>query len=331
VSAPLISALFSTFNRAELIRQALDSVVEQTLPKDCFEVVVVDDGSKDDTRAVVQSFSSRLPIRYVFQPNAGLAEGKNHAIMLAHAPLVVFMDDDDVADARLLEEHLRMHEEFPSTNIAVLGYTTLRDDIAVQPLMHFVTNVGFYLFSYVPLTHGCILDYTYFWGGRSSCKRSFLLERGLFNPAFRFGCEDIELGYRLSSAGLRVVYNSKARSTMIRDITFDEFCDRLRRQGHSNFIYSELHKTEEVRRWTDVAGWEHRWADIANRFELTLESARRLDELARRRLAHGLGLDGALVSLLHKSYWRAFDASKLRGVSEAASSRDHVVPNTHHT
>src|SRR6516162_9221792 len=103
MKSPKISALFSTFNRAEFLGEALSSLTQQTLPKEDFEVVVIDDGSTDHTQEVAASFKSILPIRYAYQINSGLAEGKNHAISLARAPLVVFMDDDDVAAPNLLE------------------------------------------------------------------------------------------------------------------------------------------------------------------------------------------------------------------------------------
>ena len=78
-----------------------------------------------------------------------------------------------------------------------------------------------------------MLEYTAFWGGRSSCKRSLLVRHGLFHPDFRFGCEDIELGWRLARYGLRVIYTPCARSVMIRALTFDQFCARSYRQGRS--------------------------------------------------------------------------------------------------
>ena len=117
--------------------------------------------------------------------------------------------------------------------------------------MHFVTEVGCFLFSYPSLKHGDVLDYTYFWGGRSSCKRSLLLQFGIFNPVFRFGCEDIELGYRLSNQGLRVVYNKRDLTQTIRKIDFDGFCNRLERQGASNYVYSQLHPEPEIQQWTE--------------------------------------------------------------------------------
>ena len=80
----------------------------------------------------------------------------------------------------------------------MLGYTTWDPSLEVTPLMRFVTDVGHYLFAYDGLEDGQSLDWTYFWGGRSSCKRGLLLRYGLFNPTFTFGSEDIELGWRLA-------------------------------------------------------------------------------------------------------------------------------------
>src|SRR6185295_1404141 len=108
------------------------------------------------------------------------------------SPLVIFLDDDDMATPQLLEQHLNTHERFADDRFALLGYTALEGGLAADPLMHFATEVSCFLFSYPKLTDGDVLDYSYFWGGRSSCKRAFLLSHGVFNPVFRFGCEDIE-------------------------------------------------------------------------------------------------------------------------------------------
>ncbi len=314
--APRISALFSTFNRSALLDKALESLVGQTLAKNEFEVIVIDDGSSDGTRDVVAAYAGRLPVVYAYQSNQGLAEGKNHGIRLARAPIVVFMDDDDVASERLLQEHLETHRRYPKEEFAVLGYTDLREDLAKLPLMHFVTQVGCYLFSYPRLRHGDILDYTYFWGGRSSCKRSLLLDRGLFDPVFKFGCEDIELGYRLEKSGFRVVYNRNARSTMIRAMTVDEFCHRVERQGRANYIFSQMHPSDEIQRWTDVVDLEERWFRVRDCYAAMMDSARHLDALANSRIAHGFELDEMVLELTHGAYWRAINASRLKGSVE---------------
>ena len=249
---PHISVIIPTFNRADLLEMALDALCRQTLAAVEFEVVVVDDGSTDHTDRVVADFIDRLPVRYARQANAGISAAKNHGLSLSRAPIVLFLDDDDVTTPNYLAEHLNMHDRYPAPHYAVLGYTDLIDEVAASPLMNFVTGTGAYLFSYSSLTDGAELDFSYFWGGRSSCKRMFLLEYGVFNPDFRFGAEDIELGYRLSSVGLRVVFNRNAVSHMVRALNVDDFLRRCYQQGRSNWVFSTLHPDPVVRAYTQV-------------------------------------------------------------------------------
>ena len=102
MNEPKISVIISTFNRASYLDETLNSLVEQTLPKDQYEVIVIDDGSTDHTRQVAANFESKLSVHYLFQENSGLAAGRNRGVQLAKGPIVHFMDDDDIADPRLL-------------------------------------------------------------------------------------------------------------------------------------------------------------------------------------------------------------------------------------
>jgi GT2 family glycosyltransferase len=312
----MLSVVICTFNRAPLLDKVLDSLCRQTLPLHDFEVVIINDGSIDHTDAVAASYASRLPLRYTHQRNAGLASAKNHGLFASRGDIVLFLDDDDIAAANFLEEHVKTHMAFPAEQYAVLGYTGLGDDISTDPLMHFVTEVGCFLFSYPSLRHGDILDYTYFWGGRSSCKRSLLLECGIFNPVFRFGCEDAELGYRLSRQGLRVVYNKNALSYTVRKIDFDAFCNRLERQGASNYIFSQLHSDAEIQQLTGIAESEQNWPTIAPHYEAIKKSARHLHSITNLKLAAGLGVDEDTRGLLHRAYQAAFKACLMKGAIE---------------
>jgi MoaA/NifB/PqqE/SkfB family radical SAM enzyme/GT2 family glycosyltransferase len=311
-----LSVVICTFNRAELLAKTLGSLVGQTLDKGQYEVIVIDDGSSDTTRECVESFTRILPVRYFFQKNAGLASARNHGIYTARGQIIFFMDDDDVASASLLEEHLATHRKFPGENYAVLNYTTWASDLTVTPLMHFIAEVGCFLFSYPYIKDGDVLDYTYFWGGRSSCKRSFLIEHGVFNPVFRFGCEDIELGYRLSHHGLKIIYNSRAVSYMNRAVGFDDFCGRLVKQGNSQYLFTMLHDDPGVQKWAEVSGASDTWEKIGPVYGAKLNTARGLDNIANARLKLNLGLDDLTLRLLHNSYWWAFRASKMKGIAE---------------
>lgn len=324
-----LSVIICTYNRSDYLRKVLESLKSQTLTQDKFEIVIIDDGSSDGTRDVAGEFSASLPIRYFYQRNAGLASAKNHGIYASLGGLLFFLDDDDIATPNLLEEHLKAHQEYPAENYAVLHYTAWAPSLTVTPLMHFITEVGCFLFSYPYIKHGDILDYTNFWGGRTSCKRSFLIRHGVFNPVFRFGCEDIELGYRLSVHGLKVVYNSRAVALMIRPVGLDDFCKRLIKQGRSQYVFSMLHDDPGVRNWAEVSGSEDKWSRIKPVFPAKLRSCIKMDELANMKIREKLGLDALTEKLLYNSYWWIFKACKIKGISEAMEeSRRGNSPQT---
>ena len=118
---PLISAVLCTYNRAPLLARALGALTAQTLGLEQFEVVLVDDGSSDETAEIAAHFAPLMNLRYSRQPNSGLAAAKNHGICLSKAPIVVILDDDDVLDCRALEQHWLSHQQDPRLETAILG------------------------------------------------------------------------------------------------------------------------------------------------------------------------------------------------------------------
>ena len=311
-----LSVVISTFNRSEMLRAALDSLGRQSLDKNIFEIVVVDDGSTDETRKTVESFTGTLPLRYFYQNNAGLASARNHGLFAARGKIVYFLDDDDLTGPTLLEEHLRSHRDFPEEYYAVLNYTDWSPELTVTPLMKFIVEEGNLLFGYSKLKDGDVLDYTYFWGGRASCKRSFLLTNGVFNYLFRFGNEDTELGYRLSKFGFKVVYNQRAVSYMNRALSFDDFCQRSLKQGRSNYLCSRMHPDPEVQTWCLTEGLNQKWSRIRDQGEILIGYARDLDALADRQTQYGIPLTDEFRNRLYGAYAVAFEACKIQGIME---------------
>src|SRR5579863_8149077 len=173
------SVVVCTRNRSTLLRLVLDGLTQQTLGASAVDLVVIDDGSTDETLTTVASYGNQ--VRYSYQRQAGLASARNHGLFVARAPIVLFADDDDVPARGLLAEHVEWHRRYADPNCAVLGYTELSADVRADPVMQFVTEVDTHLFSYATLTHGQTLDFSGFWGGRTSCKRSFLLDHGVFD------------------------------------------------------------------------------------------------------------------------------------------------------
>lgn len=95
---PSISVVVCTYNRAAILGDCLDSLVAQDFPPPRYEVVVIDDGSADDTRRVVEARGDgRAAVRYVRQANGGLNAARNRGVAEARGAWVCFLDDDELA------------------------------------------------------------------------------------------------------------------------------------------------------------------------------------------------------------------------------------------
>src|SRR5262249_36383427 len=93
---PRISALIATYRGPDLLRECLTAFAKQTLDRNEYEVVVVDDGSTDSSIApLVAEFAHDLQLTGVRIEHAGRSAAKNLAVLLARAPIVLFFDDDD--------------------------------------------------------------------------------------------------------------------------------------------------------------------------------------------------------------------------------------------
>ncbi len=116
---PLVSVIIPTYNRAHLLPRAITSVLSQTL-KD-FELIIVDDGSTDNTREVVESFQKKdKRIRYIWQENSGgPAKPKNMGIKNSRGKYIGFLDDDDEWLPEKLKKQLKVFEQ--SKNLGIVG------------------------------------------------------------------------------------------------------------------------------------------------------------------------------------------------------------------
>jgi len=144
-----------------MLTDTLESFAAQSIPKNRYEVVVVDDGSKDATSEVCRDFASPIQLKYLHIENSGISAAKNTGI-LASRGRILLLFDDDIADRRLLEEHLKAHKQYPQESVAILGYTTWAPPLSVTPLMRYVTDIGRFLFAYGDLKDGQMLDFYLF-------------------------------------------------------------------------------------------------------------------------------------------------------------------------
>ena len=105
--AKSVSVIIPTYNYGRFISTALQSVLAQTAPPS--EVIVVDDGSTDDTRDVVGGFGDR--VRYVHQPNSGVCAARNRGVKESSGNIIAFMDADDTMEPASLEKQLELFDE----------------------------------------------------------------------------------------------------------------------------------------------------------------------------------------------------------------------------
>jgi glycosyltransferase involved in cell wall biosynthesis len=108
----LVSVIIPTYNRADLLGEALSSVFAQTYRD--FEIVVVDDGSTDNTVEVLRPLEEQGLLRYIYQKNAGEAAARNKGLLEAKGRYIAFLDSDDIFEPEKLElqtAYLQNHAE----------------------------------------------------------------------------------------------------------------------------------------------------------------------------------------------------------------------------
>lgn len=103
----LVSVIIPTYNRAKYLVEAMDSVLSQTYRP--IELIIVDDGSTDATKDIVEQWRKKLDghhdfkLRYFHQPNKGAPAARNHGLIESHGEYIQFLDSDDLLDPRRLE------------------------------------------------------------------------------------------------------------------------------------------------------------------------------------------------------------------------------------
>ncbi|MCP4481627.1 MAG: glycosyltransferase [bacterium] len=128
---PLISIIIPTYNRALLLKEAIDSVLSQTFQN--FELIIIDDGSTDNTKNICKEHQS---IRYIYQNNQGVSAARNKGIALASAKFIAFLDSDDLWLPMKLEKQLKFFSNNPQTLITQTNEKWLRDGKIISQKKH---------------------------------------------------------------------------------------------------------------------------------------------------------------------------------------------------
>ncbi len=124
VRRPTVSVVVPSYNRASCLPATVQSILSQTMLPD--EVLIVDDGSTDNTAEVCRAFPA--PVRYVVQPNGGTGAAKNTGMRQAVGDYIALLDADDVWDPRKLDVQLALHAAHPDVRWSVTNHRTTDGD-----------------------------------------------------------------------------------------------------------------------------------------------------------------------------------------------------------
>lgn len=189
-----ISIIMPTYNRGDCIEASLRAYMNQTVPKDNFEIIVIDDGSTDGTRDLLERLKKELnySLSIYRQNNRGSGAARNTGVRHAKGEIILNVDDDALPVPNFVEEHLKIHDMDP--NLIVRGPIINVDKPEIrdsEPFLwrHFSMN--------------------YFCTANVSTRKEHIFKAGFFDERFHRR-QDAELGLRLRKLGLKRKFSVKA-------------------------------------------------------------------------------------------------------------------------
>jgi len=200
-----VSVVVPSFNNSDILPTCLDALLAQDFPIEDYEIVIVDDGSTDDTRDAVSRYAGRSPeIRYCHQENQGPAAARNHGAREARGAIIMFTDDDCEPESNWISEMYRPFEESKGDVCAVKGaYRTRQTSLIAQFAQAEFEN------RYRKMRQAEHIDFvdTY----AAAFKRDVFLALHGFDTRFPVANnEDVEFSYRMASHGHKMVFNPEA-------------------------------------------------------------------------------------------------------------------------
>jgi glycosyltransferase involved in cell wall biosynthesis len=182
---PLVSVIIPTYNRCSLLGEAIASV--QTQSYGCIEIVVVDDGSTDDTAEMLRGYGSTLKV--LEQPNRGVSAARNTGIRSTHGELIAFLDSDDYWLPNKVERQVQLFQHQPKAKICQTEETWVRNNVRVNPRQRHTKYGGFIFEHTLPL---CLIS-----PSAVMLRRELFEEVGLFDEKLP-ACEDYDLWLRIT-------------------------------------------------------------------------------------------------------------------------------------
>jgi len=208
--APRISLIVPTFNRLLILRKCLAALEAQTAPASDFEVIVVDDGSSDQSEEFLREYRPPFQFQYLRQQNSGTGAARRNGVAHANGEYLLLMNDDTICDPDVIEQHLQAHRKLNYQRWAVLGNFQYPAQARLRALTHYFCMEPF-MFPQVSMEEGCPYGYSHFITCNLSVRRDAVMDVGSFASIYKLS-EDTEMGLRLFEKGFRVLYHPAAHA-----------------------------------------------------------------------------------------------------------------------
>jgi glycosyltransferase involved in cell wall biosynthesis len=263
-----ISVVVPTYNRRNLLQLGLHALARQHTTGFSYEVLVCDDGSNDGTQQMCLDMAKDypVPLRLLELPHVGgPSASRNEGTLAAHAPIVVYMDDDVVPDDDLVLRHYEFHHKYSDERVVAIGHLRTPEHERTNPMT---------LFSEFPYHHVQgqeRLGFMFFWTGNMSLKRDYMVSHGLFRfkdpvNGETLYFEDIECGYRLMSHGLDLRFLPEARAQHYPTLRPEKVGEKGYGTGKGHFTVSRVIPDVAVPIRFGVLTWRigfRRWTVLA--------------------------------------------------------------------
>lgn len=292
-----ISVVIPLYNKEKAIACTVESVLKQTKPD--FELIIVNDGSTDNSLAVAQQLAlqdSRL--RIIDKPNGGVSSARNTGIKAASGEYIALLDGDDTWDPTFLEEQVRLIEDFPKAGLWGVNYAFVRSGIPYPCQQGMGAGFRGYVENYFGTKHNDLF-----------CSSSVMIRKNVFEQVGYFderiaASEDLDMWFRIilhfpivyydkvlvyyqQDAENRVAYDTGVRVPLTRDIRyyiekFDADCDANPTFAHYLHTYVAVHLlrkeyyfgTAKERKDSDVVVRKLRYEDIHPKYSWIFKTPR---------------------------------------------------------
>lgn len=235
------SLVIPTYNDAPVLAQCLEHLNHQLFDED-FEVIVVDDGSTDDTQDLLKKWQEKekiFALQIITQANKKQGAARNRGVEKAEGDIVIFIGADILVQPQWLQEHKKFHESHSEESTIGLGFMTWSPELANDRFRKWLESSGTML-SYKGLKNYQTTDFWHFYTGNISIKKA-LFQKYKFDEAFTaYGWEDIMLGYQMLKNGAQLYFVENAKAWHHHALTErDLFPNRMREIGKSAVLFQQ--------------------------------------------------------------------------------------------